>query len=129
MFPDLNYNAYDYRVTYEYDDQREGMGGTGGDIDEVGGEEEKVYEVLSEGVTPIERLLRKDSNNDDIDGVLKTTPPTIKEVTVRFTTRVTGTFGGDVAFPLNSRDGMGRTMILPDGTGRRKKRMVCPPTW
>ena len=81
MFPDLDYNAYDCRVTHECDNHVEGKGDTGRDVDEVGEGEEKVDEVLSEGVTPIERQLG-----------LKTTIPMIRDVAVCFTTHVTGTF-------------------------------------
>lgn len=100
-FPDLEYRAHDFRVFY--------------DEAEIYSDDGKKQQPLllsdddsSGGGTPIERLQRAGRGGGGSSGGA--------EITVRFTTMVTGTFRGA---PLRLR-----SMILePNG-----KVMKCPPT-
>lgn len=106
-FPDLEYRAHDFRVVYG-----EGVGGSGGGGG-VGGEDGSGVADSGGSITPIERL------NKGAMAAASAASAGGKgggEITVRFTTLVTGTFRGA---PLRLRS----VTLEPNG-----RVMRCPPT-
>jgi len=136
IFPDWDWEAYDYRVVVDCEDDANDDNDGDDDEDDGGATMGTSSEApppddanagSARGGTPIERLAATEAGgkkDEEKDGGRDDKTAKLREVTVRFTTRATGTFDGERPFPLSKRDRMGRAMLLPDGG-----RVVFPPTW
>jgi hypothetical protein len=127
IFPDWDWEAYDYRVVVDREDDANDDD-DGDDDEDDGGAAMGTSSGSARGGTPIERLAAAEAGGKKAEekggGRDDDKTEKLREVTVRFTTRATGTFDGERPFPLSKRDRMGRAMLLPDGG-----RAVFPPTW